>query len=300
MSKGVTGMSPFNRWVLCANRTAVLICIIAGVSARAITPEDIGIELRNKATGTISVGINVVSPIRTEYRYTVRNELSSQRAIDSFNVQLNVPFDTTALHAPQGWTSRGCCVVDNKREGATGIRTTGWVYDASGALILPGAFQDGFVLEASSASVPTIVRYFIESFTDLDTPIGEPGDAGEEKTIINLTNLFNNSTSGFTLGPAPSPLLDIPALIGRLIDLKHRSASLGWIYGPGSEGIVKSLDAKLDAAKASVARSQNKAAVNQLNAFINELQAQRDKHINDNAFLLLKTNAEFIIGKLGP
>ncbi len=108
------------------------------------------------------------------------------------------------------------------------------------------------------------------------------------------------SATGFTIGPVSPPSLTDPVqLLDFLISLKHQAASLGWIFGPGSSGIVKSLDAKLDAAKASVARGQNKTASNQMNAFINELQAQRGKHFNDNAFFLLKVNAEFIISKLG-
>ncbi len=321
MLKGATGMSLSNQCPLSVRKLALFIAsAIAGAPAYALTPEDIGIELRNKASGTVSVSINATNPVRTEYRYMVRNEPTSQRAIDSFNVQLNVPFDTTGLRAPKGWTSRGCCVVDNKREGSTGIRTTGWIYDADGALVQPGASQDGFVFEASSATIPSIKRYFIESFTELDTPIGEPGDENEEKVITNLVDFFNNSTSGLTLGPDPLPVaIDVPALIDRLIALKHQSASLGWL---GNAKFVAKLDKRLDQAKAALARDKKKLARTRLSQFVHELTKahkdhdddRRDKHedgrgkdnddhkdkkfVNDEAFQLLKINADFIIAKL--
>ncbi|NNN06475.1 MAG: hypothetical protein HKL90_11290 [Elusimicrobia bacterium] len=103
-----------------------------------------------------------------------------------------------------------------------------------------------------------------------------------------------------TVGPTqPLSLTDIGQLLDFLASLKHQAVSLGWIYGPGSDGIVQSLDAKLTAAKASAASGDDKTAINQLNAFINELQAQRGKHLNDNAFYLLQANAQFILSKLG-
>jgi len=55
------------------------------------------------------------------------------------------------------------------------------------------------------------------------------------------------------------------------------------------EGIAKSLCAKLDAAAASVARGDTMARANQLNAYRNEVEAQREKAISDaNATALIE------------
>ena len=108
----------------------------------------------------------------------------------------------------------------------------------------------------------------------------------------------NSFVTLFSVGPSTFVYSHPGIAVDRLVAFKHEAVSLKWISGPGSEGIVRSLDAKLDSAKASISRGQNKTAANQLNAFINELQAQRGKAVNDSAFYLLKANAEFIIGKL--
>ena len=108
----------------------------------------------------------------------------------------------------------------------------------------------------------------------------------------------NSFVTLFSVGPSTFVYSPPGIAVDRLVAFKHEAVSLKWISGPGSEGIVRSLDAKLDSAKASISRGQNKTAANQLNAFINELQAQRGKAVNDSAFYLLKANAEFIIGKL--
>ncbi len=69
----------------------------------------------------------------------------------------------------------------------------------------------------------------------------------------------------------------------------------GWIT---NNGIINSLNVKLRAAKESLQKDKKETAANQLKAFINELNAQKGKHINENAWALLKANAEFIIAKL--
>jgi hypothetical protein len=51
------------------------------------------------------------------------------------------------------------------------------------------------------------------------------------------------------------------------------------ICGPGAHGIVNSLDAKLESAAKSIEKGNNKAAINKLEAFINEVNAQQAKHI---------------------
>ncbi len=110
-----------------------------------------------------------------------------------------------------------------------------------------------------------------------------------------------NSFHGLTIGPMQSPTGLMPAaLLDRLGGLKHQALALGWIFGPGADGVVQSLDAKLTAAKAALARGDAKAAEGQLAAFVNELEAQRGKHLNDDAYFMLKANAQFIVSKLSP
>ena len=64
-------------------------------------------------------------------------------------------------------------------------------------------------------------------------------------------------------------------------------------------GITNSLDAKLNAALDSVNRGNDNAAVNQLNAFINEVNAQTGNKITEAQSQLLITDAQAIINALG-
>ena len=63
-------------------------------------------------------------------------------------------------------------------------------------------------------------------------------------------------------------------------------------------GVANSLIAKSDAAAAQIAQGNFTTARNQLNAFLNELDAQAGKHITQQAYHLLQADALFYIGRL--
>jgi hypothetical protein len=65
-------------------------------------------------------------------------------------------------------------------------------------------------------------------------------------------------------------------------------------------GIARSLNAKLQAALSSIGFGQNKAAVNQLNAFINEVKAQAGKQLLRSQAQRLISDAQPIVTALSP
>ncbi|MBI4822796.1 MAG: hypothetical protein HY805_00985 [Nitrospirae bacterium] len=69
-------------------------------------------------------------------------------------------------------------------------------------------------------------------------------------------------------------------------------------YLINNDGIMQSLLKKIEAVEDSIARGQNKTARNQLNAFINEVNAQKDKHISDKTVKILLEDAQYILETL--
>jgi hypothetical protein len=64
-------------------------------------------------------------------------------------------------------------------------------------------------------------------------------------------------------------------------------------------GICMSLEAKVLAGLDSAARADLTATAGQLGAFLNELEAQWDKAINAQGYLLLRADAEYVLAHLG-
>ncbi len=64
--------------------------------------------------------------------------------------------------------------------------------------------------------------------------------------------------------------------------------------GIDNDGIMKSLLAKADAAEAAMARGDNAVAINQLEALMNEVKAQNEKHIDEYGVKILVEDAEYL------
>jgi hypothetical protein len=90
----------------------------------------------------------------------------------------------------------------------------------------------------------------------------------------------------------------ITTTISGLMDLKHRLYAEGGIYGPGAGGVVQSLDAKLEAAQRNLEAGLPHAAINNLQAFIHQVEAQTGKHITPDAARLMIEDAQRIIASL--
>src|SRR2546430_9181288 len=124
-----------------------------------------------------------------------------------------------------------------------------------------------------------------------DAPTVSPAD---EDRVAEAPRVEDNSFTGLTIGIES---VDIPAasgLLARLRGLATRSCELHWVT---TEGVCHSLEVKLGQAQASLERGNATAARAQLQAFLNELDAQHGpepgKHVTDNGFWLLKINVEY-------
>jgi len=166
------------------------------------------------------------------------------------------------------------------------------------AVIRPGASLPGFSLQSFALPGISTIR-FRGSAPVLAYDEEPPAEVEDLVGRICHRPMERRYALGKTLGPLTNPAGKTgAALILRLMGQKHEARGLNWISGPGADGLVKSLDAKLEAAKAAVDRGQPKTAKNDLRAFLNEVEAQKGKALNNEAYLLLKLNAEFILTKL--
>ncbi len=125
--------------------------------------------------------------------------------------------------------------------------------------------------EAPYKFLPTIVA----------GPDGEP-------VIINQAYRYNNTLGEVVLGV-------LPKITGTIADV-------GTLFSWGqidNAGVRDSLLAKLSAIQASLGSGQVKTAANQLNAFINAVDAQRGKHVSAAAADQLVADARWMIAHQG-
>ena len=117
-----------------------------------------------------------------------------------------------------------------------------------------------------------------------------------EDTLDPLIRFPNDTVKGKTIGPGKIPEIFEPLpFLDNLVSLKEQAYSLGWI---DNKGILNSLDQKLEAAKKNIEKGKVDTAKNILGAFINEVEAQKGKHLSSEAYALLKFNAQYLIENL--
>lgn len=85
------------------------------------------------------------------------------------------------------------------------------------------------------------------------------------------------------------------SLLGMLIEDVDEAYQKGWIK---NRGIYTSLSKKLENAKKHLDQGEAKPAGNLLNAFFNEVEAQREKHLTKEASSVLRFNAECLMKRL--
>lgn len=166
---------------------------------------------------------------------------------------------------------------------------------ALGARVAPG--EQTPELTFTATGLPEVVDYW--ATPTIEVP--KLSETDDPDTMPPMNPLVERSLRGRTVGIGPLPAEQGPgALVGRLSGLLSRSCGeLGWIE---HDGICQSLRAKLDAASRSLAAGDSDAAADQLRSFIAELDAQHGpqpgKHVGDDAYWLLRPNAEFILAEM--
>ena len=231
------------------------------------------------------------------YFYEIKNGEESRQNLLSFEIEYkaNVSDATT-----NRWYSRK--VFDGKLENNRWLTFDAMRWRWSGDQGLqPTWRKDGFALK--SKSVPGIVNAYFQGLAkEYGTPDGGPfSDVHLE--VLKLMDFPRNYVIRKTVGPVLPLEPFVPlAFLDTLMSYKHQAFALGWIK---NQGIVTSLDQKLDNAKAQLQRNNKTAARNMLHAFINEVEAlnkgggpQGGGQITSEAYALLKFNAEYLISKL--
>lgn len=160
-------------------------------------------------------------------------------------------------------------------------------------------------LEFESPLLPEIGEsHGIGAVQGVDWPTSDPIPENDEarEFIRSIQGFTGGWKSVPTLVPArdPSRLDDASSALSLIrTDLGRACGELGWIT---NAGICRSLEAKLDAAARSIERGNAASARGQLEAFLQELEAQHGpqpgKHIGDNAYALLKINVQYVLRRL--
>lgn len=228
------------------------------------------------------------------YNFKVSNGNKAKQLLDTITIKFFATiYDQTAPSAD--WS------MGEYRVG----RTDTWEWSNTKGIpdgIPPDGMQDGFSFK--SKGLPSIIDMFFwgkkrarYSVPYDDDPEEIHESFGRVFTRVQLQYPQTKETvTRKSIGPKDPPSDFKPIeFLDYITDLKHQSTTLGWIT---HQGIEQSLDAKLENAKKKLEAGDTKTSKNILNAFLNEVEAQKDKHLTFEAYGLLKYNAQYLIDRL--
>jgi len=115
--------------------------------------------------------------------------------------------------------------------------------------------------------------------------------------IEGVTDSSSVSYCQFTYNSNPDSAIKLERIVNSCSDIRQDldlCYKIGWIT---NKDIYNSLSKKIDNAEKQADKGKSKTATNNLNAFINEVDAQRDKHITKDAAVILVEDAEALIRK---
>ena len=176
--------------------------------------------------------------------------------------------------------------------------------DSKAAAELSIFYEDSFLvnkLNSGSFSGVSIGEYCFSWFPGIESNRKIQSVSGLEDIAVlsfskgNYTFLVSGSNKN---GTVDRTLLESLALkVGKKIDIGDSLHSLGLalIQLISQQGILHSLQVKLDNFSKHYLKGEYSTALNNMNSFVNELDAQRGKHVSEQAYQTLKTLVDTII-----
>ena len=147
----------------------------------------------------------------------------------------------------------------------------------------PGKSTSGFFFE--SESLPGITPFFCLGYRKLYQQSELPKGFQEP-------NLFEKAYKGTTIGPVTVLDKTPISLIDRLISFFDDFPKLNWIIDPM---ITTTLTSRLISSKDAISNKDVSLAKRLLCSFITYLDTQKGRQIHENAWALLRGNAEYLI-----
>lgn len=209
------------------------------------------------------------------YQYSIYSDSSSEQNIWTFFILIDQQVDK--VNSPPNW--RG-------RVGGDPLRIDWWAKDESSE-IKPNQSLNSF--SYSSKNLPALVKYHIRAWV-------EPPVLEEEPDSVENSSIFEDSKQGLIIGPKALPdNISNPALIDTLQNYLSFSCDTTWITSPG---ICRSLEAKLENVERQLEQGRTNPARGPLQAFLNEVEALREKQLSSEAYALLYFNGQYLLERL--
>jgi len=231
------------------------------------SPSPSGSLPKNLAVVTVTASVSRPSIGQLFFQYVVENRPASLQKLENFSVLRRT--DSTQA----GTTRRGWRPMNRQK-----VPSILWMDRFRTNLMVPGERESTFTIR--TAGLPTITSFYAQ------------GNNGR----LNLNDLFSNSVTGPTIGPAdpPRPLAGV-AFIDTIASFAARLFSVGWCT---NETTAAKYMNYLASAKTNVQENNLLSARADLDRVLADLVSDRIEALSSEGWALLQYNTEYLLNHL--
>jgi hypothetical protein len=219
------------------------------------------------------------------YDYWIGNGIDSQQPLNELTVRFGKSVSIEDRTPQDGWHSmRGTDMA-----GSNIVAGNKWHWWGDIGLEPGRGWNVG---RLASNGLPAIVPVM---FSGKTKTLGFPDEGpGYDVTLqfLKIAGADVDCVHGWSLGPVAVPTpFSHEVFVDSLLSYRRRSSSLGWI---SNDSVAKSLDGKLRIVKRDVVEKKFAKAVVVVQALLRELEVHRSRSMTEDAYGLLRYNAEFL------
>jgi hypothetical protein len=278
-----------------------------------------GMQGGSTRSATVTASVIETSPTVLTYSYTIASDKSNTGEIWTVSLDISKPAGSADVgrdgidNGPGFLASASALALNNGKASpmipvglsapnawTAGLSVSGnavWSAD-DGYLIQPGQSQAGFKL--TTHGLPTIRKMALQPWIDIDTAAITPPNGTREDILRYKKDVEKLEASVGavlnTIGPTAPPTNFNPVLfLQNIRNLGEQAFALGWFK---DTGLWNSLQVKLNASEAALARGNIQPAKNSLMALVNEVNAQAGKGLSAEAAAALRFNTLYLINKI--
>jgi hypothetical protein len=231
----------------------------------------------------IAVHVSSLSKSVLAYRFVVGNGKEAKGGL--YTITIPVPGSITDIGVPNNkWWGRFVNSQKAIKWSNTGADTLG---------IQPGRKEHGFIF--TSIGLPGIITIYANTYIGYGN-MPDEGPTGKIRIKADSILMAHQNVKIKSVGPIPFPS---PFISHKFIALLNNYISYSctnkWI---DNKGLCQSLRAKLKNVHKRLGKGNTKAAVTSLQAFINEVEAQKGKHLTGEGYGLLYYNGKYLLEQL--
>lgn len=235
------------------------------------------------------------------YSYQLVNGVDSKQGVSSFKMRVKDQFRDVSL--PEPWYFREFRTEPFIRVVSRISRDQLPEYQEDEPIFIGSdlSIGDSLQFKIGSEYPPNIIDVYVSgrptvlNFHFVLAPTPEVQDL-RDSVRTQVENADYRGVLVKTIGPKEIPgNITNTELADTLTSYLAQSCDLGWIE---NRGICRSLLATLDNVKRQLEQGRTQTAANNLQAFLNEVEALKDVQLSSEAYALLRFNGEYLLKKL--